>query len=93
MFGLCVFVCSYDMHVLFCVYAYMSVCVCCVCVCVCVCVCRDDYNSLTYDIFRPFYSMSDHLYHYLSDAMYGCPIKLKDNMAINGFCLIISKNL
>ena len=23
---------------------------------------RDDYNGLTSDIFRPFYSMSDHLY-------------------------------
>ena len=51
------FVCSYDIHVVFyvCLHICLSVCVvcvCCVCVCVSVCVCRDDYNSLTYDIFQ-----------------------------------------
>ena len=50
--------------------------------------CRDDYNSLTSDIFRLNVRP---LIRYLSNAMYGCLIKLGANMAINGFCPIISK--
>ena len=54
----------------------------CVCVCFLVINYRDDYNSLTSQVIllnvRP-------LVHYLSNVMYGCPIKLRDNMAINGF--------
>ena len=54
---------------------------------------RDDYNSLTSDISQTILLNVQPLIHYLSDAMYGCPIKLGANMAINGFCLIISENL
>ena len=31
------------------------------------------------------------LIHYLSNTMYGCLIKLSDNMAIDCLCLIISE--
>ena len=54
---------------------------------------RDDYSSLTSDIFQTILLNVRPLIHYLSDAMYGCPIKLGANVAINGFCLIISENL
>ena len=54
---------------------------------------RDDYNSLTSDIFQTILLNVRPLIHYLSNAMYGCPIKLGTNVAINGFCLIISENL
>ena len=54
---------------------------------------RDDYNSLTSDIFQTILLNVQPLIHYLSNAMYGCPIKLGANVAINGFCPIISENL
>ena len=54
---------------------------------------RDDYNSLTSDIFQTILLNVRPLIHRLPNAMYGCPIKLGTNMAINGFCLIISENL
>ena len=54
---------------------------------------RNDYNSLTSDIFQVILLNVRSLIYYLSIAMYGCPIKLSDNMAIDGFCLIISENL
>ena len=54
---------------------------------------RDDYNSLTSDIFQVILLNVRPLTLYLSNAMYGCPIKSRDNMDIDGFCLIVSKNL
>ena len=54
---------------------------------------RDDYNSLTSDIFQAILLTVRPLKHCLSNAMYGCPIKLGINVAINGFCPIISENL
>ena len=48
---------------------------------------RDDYNSLTSDIFQVILLNVRPLVHYLSNDMYGCPIKLRDNMAINGLFL------
>ena len=54
---------------------------------------RDDYNGLTSDIFQTILLNVRPLMHHLSNAMYGCPIKLKDRMAVNGFCPIISENL
>ena len=55
--------------------------------------CRDDYNGLPSDIFQTILLNFRPLIHYLSNAMCGCPIKLGANVAINGFCLIISENL
>ena len=55
--------------------------------------CRDDYNSLTSDIFQTILLNVRPLIHCLSNVMYGCPIKLGTNVAINGFCPIISENL
>ena len=46
---------------------------------------RDDYNSLTSDIFQTVLLNVRPLVHCLSNAMYGCPIKLGTNVAINGF--------
>ena len=37
--------------------------------------------------------MSDQFMQQLSNAMYGCPTKLSDNMAVDGFLLIIFANL
>ena len=54
---------------------------------------RDDYNSLTSDIFQTILLNVRSLIHCLSNAMHGCPIKLGTNVAINGFCPIISENL
>ena len=54
---------------------------------------RDDYNSLTSDIFQTILLNVRPLIHYLSNAMYGCPIKLGADMAFTGFCSIISENL
>ena len=54
---------------------------------------RDDYNSLTSDIFQVILLNVRPLIHYLSNAMYECLIKLRDNITINGFCPIISENL
>ena len=54
---------------------------------------RDDYNGLTSDIFQTILLNVQPLIHYLSNVMYGCPIKLGTNVAINGFCQIISENL
>ena len=54
---------------------------------------RDDYNGLTSDIFQTILLNVRPLIHYLSNAMYECPIKLGTNVAINGFCPIISENL
>ena len=54
---------------------------------------RDDYNGLTSDIFQTILLNVQPPIHYLSNAMYGCPIKLGANVAINGFCPIISENL
>ena len=55
--------------------------------------CRDDYNGLTSDIFQTILLNVRPLIHYFSNAMYGCAIKLGANVAINGFCPIISENL
>ena len=52
-----------------------------------------DYNSLTSDIFRSLWLNVRPLIHYHSNAMYGCPTKLSDNMVINGFWPIISATL
>ena len=46
---------------------------------------RDDYNGLTSDIFQTILLNVRPLIRYLSNAMYGCPIKLGANVAINGF--------
>ena len=54
---------------------------------------RDDYNGLTSDIFQTIQLNVRPLMHHLSNAMYGCLIKLRDHMAMNGFCPIISENL
>ena len=54
---------------------------------------RGDYNSLTCDIFRSFWLNVRPLIHYLSNAMYGCLTKFSDNVAIDGFWMIISANL
>ena len=54
---------------------------------------RGDYNSLTSDIFQTILLNVRPLIHYFSNAMYGCPIKLGANVAINGLCPIISENL
>ena len=54
---------------------------------------RDDHNSPASDIFQVILLNVRPLIHYLSNAMYGCPIKLSDNMAIDGFCPIISATL
>ena len=54
---------------------------------------RDDDNGLTSDIFQTILLNVRPLIHCLSNAMYGCPIKLGTNVAINGFCPIISENL
>ena len=54
---------------------------------------RDDYNSLTSDIFQVILLNVRPLTMYLCNAMYECPIKLKDNIAIDGFCPIMSENL
>ena len=51
---------------------------------------RDDYSSLTSDIFQVILLNVQPLILCLSNAMYGCPIKLRDNMVIDGFCPIIS---
>ena len=47
--------------------------------------CRDDYSSLTSDIFLVILLNVQPLILCLSNAMYGCPIKLRDNMVIDGF--------
>ena len=45
---------------------------------------RDDYNRLTSDIFQVILLKRPASYTlYLSSAMYGCPIKLRDNMAVD----------
>ena len=54
---------------------------------------RDDYNGLTSDIFQTILLNVRPLIHCLSNAMYGCPIKLGTNVAINGFCLKIYNHL
>ena len=54
---------------------------------------RDDYNGLTSDIFQTILLNVRPLIHYLSNAMYGCPIKLGAYVAVNGFCPVISENL
>ena len=54
---------------------------------------RDDYNGLTSDIFQTILLNVQPLMHYLSNTMYGCPIKLGTNVAINGICPIISEIL
>ena len=45
------------------------------------------YNSLTSNIFQVILLNIQSLMHYLSNAMYGCPTKLSDNMTIDGFWL------
>ena len=70
-----------------------DMCVCCLCTNVCV-VCEYVFVVIqASDIFRSIcYVMHVRpLIH--SNAMYGCPIKSRDNMAIYGFCPIISKIL
>ena len=42
---------------------------------------RDDYNGLTSDIFQTILLNVRPLIHYLSNAMYGCPIKLGANVS------------
>ena len=54
---------------------------------------RDDYNSLTSDIFQVILLNIRPLIFYLSNAIYGCLIKSRDNMAIDGFCPFISEKL
>ena len=54
---------------------------------------RDDYNGLTSDIFQAILLNVRPLKHCVSNAMYGCLIKSGTNVAINGFCPIISENL
>ena len=54
---------------------------------------RDDYNGLTSDIFQTILLNVRPLIHCLSNTMYGCLIKLGTNVAINGFCPIVSENL
>ena len=46
---------------------------------------RDDYNGLISDIFQTILFNVRPLIHCLSNAMYGCPIKLGTNVVINGF--------
>ena len=41
--------------------------------------CRNDYNALTSDIFQTILLNVRTLIHYLSNAIYGCPIKLGTN--------------
>ena len=55
--------------------------------------CRDDYNGLTSDIFLTILLNVRPLIHYLFNAMYGCPIKLGANVAVDGYFSIISENL
>ena len=54
---------------------------------------RDDYNSLTSDIFQVILLNVRPLILHLSNAMYGFPIKSRDYVVIDGFCPIISENL
>ena len=56
-------------------------------------ICRDDYGGLTSDIFQAILLNVRPLIHHFHNAMYGCLIKLGTNVAINGFCPIISENL
>ena len=54
---------------------------------------RNNYNSLTSDIFQVILLNVRPLIRYLSNAMHGCLIKLRDNTSIDRYYMIISEIL